>query len=84
MAKIDELEERVNNLEAEVFNLQQKLAELAKERNSDNRILMDVIGRLVQNTSLVTLTNDTNYVKTIVNTAEKVCKVIQEELTKQS
>ena len=84
MAKIDELEERVNNLEAEVFNLQQKLAELAKERNLDNRILMDVIGRLVQNTSLVTLTNDTNYVKTIVNTAERVCKVIQEELTKQS
>lgn len=82
MAKIDELEERVNNLEAEVFNLQQKLAELAKERNADNRILMEVIGRLVQNTSLVTLSNDANYVKTIVSTAEKVCKVIQEELTK--
>lgn len=82
MAKIDELEERVNNLEAEVFNLQQKLAELAKERNADNRILMEVIGRLVQNTSLVTLSNDANYVKTIVSTAEKVYKVIQEELTK--
>lgn len=82
MAKIDELEERVNNLEAEVFNLQQKLAELAKERNADNRILMEVIGRLVQSTSLVTLSNDANYVKTIVSTAEKVCKVIQEELTK--
>lgn len=82
MAKIDELEERVGNMEAEILHLQETLAELAKERNQDNRMLMEIIGRLVQNTSLTVLANNPEHVQVIVRTAQAVSRIVQETLTK--